>query len=165
MRPHPLSLPRSLFGLAVSFAACFTVSSLGAIVTAGPVRSWYPSLTKPAITPPDLAFPIVWTLLFAMMAVAAWRVWKVAGFGAGRGALALFGLQLALNLGWSVLFFGQQRIGLALAEIILLWLVIAATIRAFAGHDRAAAWLLAPYLAWVSYAAILNLLIWQMNPA
>lgn len=157
----PAFSPRSLLALAVSLALCLGVSALGGAITAGPVKSWYPALAKPAITPPEIAFPIVWTLLFLMMAVAAWLVWRRGGWS---GALALFGLQLGLNLGWSALFFGAQQIGLALVEIVVLWLAIAATARAFARHDRRAALLLLPYLAWVAYAALLNALIWQMNP-
>jgi translocator protein len=153
----------SLLALAASFALCFGVSVLGGAITAGPVKSWYPTIAKPAITPPDIAFPIVWTLLFAMMAVAAWLVWRRGGWPGARPALLLFGLQLALNLGWSALFFGLQRIGLALAEIALLWLAIAATMVAFFRHDRTAGWLFVPYLAWVSFAAVLNALIWRMN--
>lgn len=161
--PAPLS-PPSLRALLLSLAACFAVSALGGAITAGPVKSWYPALAKPALTPPDLAFPVVWTLLFAMMALAAWRVWRAAGWPESRAALALFGLQLLLNLGWSALFFGLQRPGLALAEIALLWLAIAATIGAFARLDRPAALLLLPYLGWVSFAIYLNFAIWRLNP-
>lgn len=161
--PSPL---HSLAGLALSLAACFVVSGLGGWVTAGPVKNWYPALAKPALlTPPDAAFPVVWTLLYLLMAVAAWRVWQRAGWQEGRAALGLFGLQLMLNLGWSVLFFGLQRPGLALAEVIALWLAILATLLRFRRHDRLAGWLLAPYLAWVGYAALLNGLIWWMNQA
>ena len=164
-RPPPFTDPRSLAVLAFSLAACFGISALGGAITAGPVKSWYPTLIKPALTPPDLAFPIVWTLLYAMMAVAAWRVWRQVGLKAARGALALFGLQLLLNLGWSWLFFGQQQIGPAVAEIALLWLAIAGCILLFARHDRIAAALLLPYLLWVSFAAWLTFAIWQLNPA
>lgn len=161
-RPAILSM-RSLAALGTSLLACFGVSALGGAITAGPVKSWYPGLVKPAITPPDIAFPIVWTILFALMAIAAWLVWRAAGWRAARGAFALFAIQLALNLGWSALFFGRQQIGWALAEIVLLWLAIAATAVAFHRHHRWAAWLLLPYLAWVGYATLLNALIWRAN--
>ena len=161
--PAP-SLRGSLAGLALSLAACFAVSGLGGWVTAGPVKTWYPALVKPAgLTPPDAAFPIVWTSLYLLMAIAAWRVWRQAGWQKGQAALGLFGLQLLLNLGWSVLFFGLQRPDLALAEVLLLWLAILATLLSFRRHDRLAGWLLAPYLAWVGYAALLNGLIWWLN--
>lgn len=156
----PVFSRRSLAALALSLTLCLGVSALGGAITAGPVKTWYPTIAKPAITPPDIVFPIVWPLLFIMMAVAAWLVWRRSGWTA---ALALFGLQLGLNLGWSALFFGAQQIGLALIEIAILWLAIAATTRSFARHDRRAAILLLPYLTWVTYAALLNALIWQMN--
>jgi tryptophan-rich sensory protein len=154
----------SIGGLVLSALVCFGVSALGGAITAGPVKSWYPDLAKPALTPPDIAFPIVWTLLFALMALAAWRVWRAAGLTRARGALALFGLQLALNLGWSALFFGLQQPGWALAELALLWLSIVACMAAFTRHDRVAALLLAPYLLWVGFAAYLNAAIWLLNP-
>lgn len=163
--PPPFSHPRSLIALGLSFAACFAISALGGAITAGPVKSWYPTLAKPALTPPDLAFPIVWTALYALMAIAAWRVWRAAGLKQARGAVGLFGIQLLLNLGWSWLFFGRQMIGAAVIEIGLLWLAIAACMAAFARLDRIAAWLLLPYLLWVSFAAYLTFAIWRLNPA
>ncbi len=161
--PPPFSHPRSLLALALSFAASFGIAAAGAAITAGPVKSWYPLLAKPALTPPDIAFPIVWNILFALMAIAAWRAWRAVGLARARGALALFGAQLVLNLGWSWLFFGQQQIGWALAEIGLLWLAIAGCMLAFARLDRIAAWLLLPYLLWVSFAAYLTGAIWLLN--
>ncbi len=164
-----LSRRRDLSALALSILACFAVSALGGAVTREPVQGWYRTLQKPAgLTPPDIAFPIVWTILFALMALAAWRVWRAAytgpgGWRAARPALLLFGLQLALNLLWSVLFFGLQRPAWALVEIAALWLAIATCLRAFWPLDRPAAWMLAPYLAWVSYAALLNGLIVGLN--
>jgi benzodiazapine receptor len=162
-RPPPLTDLRCIAVLALSFAACFGISALGGAMTAGPVKTWYPTLLKPALTPPDIAFPIVWTALYALMAIAAWRVWRQLGLRRALGPLALFGVQLLLNLGWSWLFFGQQEIGWALAEICLLWLAIAACMAAFAQHDRLAALLLVPYLLWVSFAAYLTFAIWQLN--
>ncbi|MEK9968676.1 MAG: TspO/MBR family protein [Ferrovibrio sp.] len=155
----------SIAGLVLSTLVCFGVSALGGAITAEPVKRWYPDLAKPALTPPDIAFPIVWTLLFALMALAAWRVWRAAGWHQARGALALFGLQLVLNLGWSALFFGLQQPGWALAEIVVLAVAIGACMAAFARHDRIAALLLAPYLLWVGFAAYLNAAIWLLNPA
>lgn len=163
--PQPVfSLP-SLAFLAISFITCFAIAGLGAGITAGPVKSWYPALVKPALTPPDITFPIVWNLLYAMMAVAAWLVWRSSGLQHARGALALFGIQLLLNLAWSGLFFGLQRPDLALAEIVVLWGMIAATLVAFLRHERRAALLLVPYLAWVSFAVYLTAGIWRLNPA
>lgn len=159
-RPSPLA---SLGGLALSLAACLGIASLGRAITAEPVRSWYPALAKPPLTPPDIAFPIVWTTLYVMMAVAAWLVWRRSGFRHARLALGLFGIQLLLNLGWSALFFGQQRPDLALIEILLLWGTIAATALAFRRHDGRAALLLLPYLAWTGFAIWLNAGIWWLN--
>jgi benzodiazapine receptor len=160
--PPVFSAP-SLFALLLALTACFAVSALGGAITAGPVKSWYPDLAKPALTPPDLAFPIVWTLLYVMMALAAWLVWRRSGWRRAQLAFTLFGLQLILNLAWSGLFFGLQRPGAALAEIGLLWLAIAATIAVFRGHDGRAALLLLPYLLWVSFAVYLNAGIWWLN--
>ncbi len=168
MSPHRIPPPYSaanISALVLSLAVCFSISGLGGAITAEPVKSWYPGLFKPALTPPDIAFPIVWTALYALMAIAAWRVWRVAGWQRGSRALALFGVQLVLNLGWSWLFFGQQMIGAAVIEIGLLWLAIAACMAAFFRHDRIAAALLLPYLLWVSFAAYLTFAIWQLNPA
>ena len=161
--PPALASAPSLSALLLSFAACFAVSGLGGAITAGPVKAWYPGLARPPLTPPDIAFPIVWTLLFVLMAVAAWLVWRRAGWRLGRGALTLFGVQLLLNLAWSALFFGLQRPGLALIEIGLLWLAIAATALTFRRHDGRAAALLLPYLLWVSFAVYLNAGIWWLN--
>ena len=163
-RIPPTYSAASIAALVLSLLACFTISAVGGAITAGPVKSWYPTLVKPALTPPDLAFPIVWTLLFALMAIAAWRVWRQSGVRQARGALLLFGLQLLLNLAWSWLFFGRQQIGWAVIEIAVLWLAIAGCILLFARHDRVAALLLAPYLLWVSFAAWLTFSIWQLNP-
>ncbi|MBP7065778.1 TspO/MBR family protein [Ferrovibrio sp.] len=166
-RPPAQSRPLlSLAMLGLSFAACFGIAGLGAWVTREPVRGWYQSLAKPAgLTPPDIAFPIIWNLLFAMMALAAWLAWRrwQRLETRGWGIWLLFGLQLGLNLLWSVLFFGLQQPAWALAEIGLLWLAILACQRGFAGLDRRAGWLLLPYLAWVGYAALLNGLIVWLN--
>lgn len=124
---------------------------------------WYASLQKPSWNPPGWVFGPVWTALYTMMAVAAWLVWKRGGFSAQRRARALFCAQLILNAAWTPLFFGLQQPGLAFAEIVVLWLAIAATLVAFHRVSRAAAWLLAPYLAWVSFAAALNFTLWRLN--
>ncbi len=155
--------PRELVALGVAVAGCLAVAALGGAVTAQSVGGWYQTLSKPAFNPPDQVFAPVWTVLYVMMAVAAWRVWRRRE-APGRGrALALFAAQLALNLAWSVLFFGLQAVGAALVEILVLWLAILITTAAFARIDRAAAWLMVPYLAWVSFAVALNAAIWRLN--
>jgi translocator protein len=150
-------------GLLFWIGICFSVAGIGGRWTAGEVTGWYQTLNRPAITPPNWVFGPVWTLLYAMMALAAWLVWQ-ASPSSGRGlALALFLGQLTLNLAWSWIFFHQHALGVALAEIALLWLAICATMVMF-GHVRpAAAWLMAPYLAWVSFALVLNAAFLRAN--
>ena len=140
---------------------CFAAASLGAVFMPG---EWYAGLQKPAWNPPGWIFGPVWSALYAMMAVAAWLVWQRGGFAAQRRPLGWFLAQLVLNAVWTPLFFGLHRPGVAFAEILLLWLAIAATLVAFWPVSRAAAWLLVPYLAWVSFAAVLNGTLWRLNP-
>ena len=120
--------------------------------------TWYNSLPKPWFTPPSWVFGPAWTILYVLMAVAAVMVWKSKENGRGdrRKALVAFAAQLALNVAWTPLFFGLHRPDLAFVDIVLLWLAIVATIVLFSRVRRAAAWLLAPYLAWVSFALVLN---------
>lgn len=140
---------------------CFGAAAFGGLFMPG---EWYASLKKPSWNPPGWVFGPVWTTLYLMMAVAAWLVWKRGGFSTQRRALALFLVQLTLNAAWTPLFFGLHRPGLAFAEILLLWLAIAAALAAFRPVSRVAAWLLVPYLAWVSFAAFLNFTLWRLNP-
>jgi benzodiazapine receptor len=142
--------------IAVSFAA----AAAGSQATD---PEWYRSLERPSWAPPGWVFGPVWTALYTMMGVAAWLVWRRGGFGGARVALGLFLVQLAFNAAWSWLFFGMRRADLAFAEIVLLWVLILATAVAFARHTRAAAWLLAPYLAWVAFAAVLNFTLWRLG--
>lgn len=125
--------------------------------------AWYAALAKPAWTPPSAVFGPVWTVLYVMMAVAVWLVWQKRHTTRVGLALALWVLQLTLNALWSWLFFGRHQIGLALVDIGLLWLAIAATIVAFRRVHRVAALLLVPYLAWVSFASALNWALWRLN--
>lgn len=124
---------------------------------------WYATLKKPSWNPPGWIFGPVWSALYTMMAVAAWLVWQRGGFVAQRRPLALFLAQLGLNALWTPLFFGLHRPGLAFAEILLLWVAIAATLAAFRRVNQATVWLLAPYLLWVSFAAVLNFELWRLN--
>jgi len=151
---------RFALGLVGWLVVCFLAASLGAVFMPG---DWYAKLKKPSWNPPAWIFGPVWTTLYAMMAVAAWLVWKRGGFAAHRGPLALFLAQLVLNAAWTPLFFGLHQPGFACAEIVSLWLAIAATLAAFWRLNRASAWLLAPYLAWVSFAAALNFALWRLN--
>ena len=150
-------------GLVVLIVLCFAVSGAGAAVTSPAIESWYVRLAKPAWTPPGWIFGPVWSVLYLAMAVAAWLVWKQGGARAAQGPLALFTVQLAFNAAWSWLFFGLHSPGLALADIVLLWATIAATMVAFWRRSFAAGLLFVPYFAWVAFATLLNLAIWRLN--
>ncbi len=162
--PPASQIPRQLLMLLVLLAVCFGTGTVGAALTAGSVRDWYPTLRKPAWTPPAWVFGPVWTALYGLMAVAAWLVWRRAGWAAGRTALGLFAVQLFLNGAWSGLFFALRSPASAFAEILLLWCAIASTIWSFGRVSAPAAGMLTPYLLWVTYAAALNGAIWAMNP-
>jgi len=160
----PSTTPRRWLELAGFLLASFTAAAIGGRATAESVQTWYPLLTKPAWNPPAWVFGPAWTLLYILMSVAAWRIWQRRDNSPGaRRALGLFFTQLAFNALWSVLFFGLQRPDLALAEILLLWLLLLLTQRAFWRIDRVAGWLWLPYLAWVSFATTLNAAIWWLN--
>ncbi len=154
---------RDSLGFIGFLALCLGVSALGAAATATSVGSWYRTLAKPAFNPPDWVFAPVWSALFFMMAFSAWRIWRRGGLRHARAEMALFALQLTLNLGWSLLFFGMRSIGAALVEILVLLLAIIATSAVFWRRDRVAGMLLLPYAAWVGFAAVLNAAIWRLN--
>ncbi|MDX1375558.1 MAG: TspO/MBR family protein [Burkholderiales bacterium] len=157
---------REALGLAGFLALCFAVAGAGGAVTATSVGGWYQGLEKPAFNPPDGVFAPVWSVLYAMIALAGWRVWRRCGWtrnGAPEPALVAWALQLGLNLCWSFVFFGARLIGAALVEIVLLLVAIAVTTGLFARIDRIAAWLMAPYAAWVAFAALLNAALWRLN--
>jgi benzodiazapine receptor len=125
--------------------------------------AWYQSLVKPAWNPPAWMFAPVWTTLYALMGVAAYLVWRRWPSAGARRALALFGVQLAANVAWSWIFFRWHLLGLAALEIGALWILILAWLVASARVSRAAAWLIVPYLLWVSFAAVLTFWIWRAN--
>jgi tryptophan-rich sensory protein len=127
------------------------------------VSTWYRTLAKPSFTPPAWVFGPVWTALYLTMAIAVWQVWLRRGFAGAPGAMAAFAVQLLLNALWSLLFFGLRRPDLALADIALLWLALVATVLTFSRVSAPAGALLLPYLAWVSFASVLNFAIWQLN--
>ena len=157
---QPSRAVRKFLALLAWLAVSFGAAAMGGLFMPG---EWYASLKKPSWNPPGWIFGPVWTALYTMMAVAAWLVWRQGGWGKQRKALLIFLAQLALNAVWTPLFFGLHRPGVAFAEIVLLWLAIAATIAAFRSVSRVAAWLLAPYLAWVSFATMLNFALWRLN--
>ncbi len=149
--------------LAFCVAVCFGAAVVGSLFTYPHVDSWYASLQKPSWTPPNWLFGPVWSLLYLLMALAAWHLWLTCGLRSAAGPLALFALQLVLNMAWSALFFAMRSPGIALVEIVFLWLAILLTVIAFWKRTALSGVLLAPYLAWVSFAVILNLAIWKLN--
>jgi translocator protein len=160
---NPVTTTTRWIGLAVFILVCLGAGGLGAIATTPEIDGWYRTLAKPAWNPPDSVFGPVWTTLFILMGIAGWLVWKPAGFKAAAMPLTLFGVQLVLNVAWSWIFFGMHQPGWAFVEIVVLWLAIVATTLAFFRRSQIAGWLLVPYLAWVSFAAVLNFTIWRLN--
>ncbi|MGD9502318.1 MAG: TspO/MBR family protein [Methyloceanibacter sp.] len=147
---------RNLIALLAALAVCFAVSALGGLLTR-PNLDWYATLERPGFAPPNSVFPVVWTILYAMMAVAAWLFWRAKGKDEDRTlGLVWFGIQLALNLAWSFAFFWLRNPGLGLLVILVLLAAIAVTIVLFDRSSRGAALLLLPYLLWVCFAAALN---------
>jgi tryptophan-rich sensory protein len=144
-------------------AICFGAAGAGSHFTAPSIPEWYARLSKPAWTPANWVFGPVWSLLYLLMGVSAWLVWRRAGIVASGLPLGLFLAQLVLNVAWSGIFFGLHRPGLAFAEIIVLWLAILATLASFWRVTPLGGVLLLPYLLWVSFAAGLNFAIWRMN--
>ena len=155
---------KKFFGGAAFVLACECAGAIGAFFTASAIPGWYATLARPHFAPPNWVFGPVWTFLYAMMGIAAFLVWQMGMRDARvRSALRMFALQLALNVLWSIIFFGMRSVSGALVDIALLWLAIVAMIVYVARVSRPAAWLLAPYILWVSFAAYLNASIWVLN--
>lgn len=144
---------------------CMAIGYLSGMVTQSAITTWYPTLVKPSFNPPNWIFAPVWSMLYLMMGVAAGLVWNRIDFEkeAVKKALIFFIIQLALNALWSILFFGLKNPMLAGVEIILLWLMIYETYFLFSKISKTAGYLMLPYLAWVSFATILNVSIWWLN--
>jgi tryptophan-rich sensory protein len=149
--------------LAVWLGICFAVAGVSGRWTAGEIPGWYRTLARPAITPPNWVFGPVWTLLYALMAIAAWRVGLAAPSPLRTWGLVLFLVQLGLNFVWSWIFFRNHAIGAALAEVVVLWAAIGAATLLFGRLAPVAAWLMAPYWAWVTFAGVLNGAFWRLN--
>ncbi len=145
----------------------FCVACYGAAMTGGIFRpgAWYRALNKPSWQPPDWLFAPVWMVLYGMIAVSGWFVWREAGWSGAAIALIIFAVQLVLNALWSALFFGLKRMDLALIDVAALWLSVAAMMVTFWPIHQGAALLLIPYLLWVSFAAFLNYTVLRLNPA
>jgi translocator protein len=167
---------RDVLSLAVAIVLPQAAGGLGAVATASSVSTWYKDLKKPSWNPPSWVFGPVWTVLYLMMGLAVWLVWRRSGEEAPedrplalpetperRAALSLWSVQLVLNSLWSVIFFGLRSLGGAAAEIGVLWAAIAATAVRFYRIKPAAGLLLMPYLAWSTFASALNVTVWRMN--
>lgn len=163
--PHPPrpSAAVQAIGLAGWLLLTFAAAALGGLASAS-AGDFYGALVRPAWAPPGWLFGPVWSVLYLLMGVAAWRVWRERGMAAARAALGVYVLQLAANALWTWLFFVWRQGALAFAEILVLWVLIVATIGLFRRIDRVAAALLWPYLAWVSFASALTFASWQLNP-
>lgn len=153
---------RRFLSLGFFLVICFAASAAGGFATYYSLGGWYPDLRKPEWTPPSAVFGPVWTVLYAMMAVAAWLVWE-RYHGAAFPALKLFGYQLGMNVLWSIVFFGLRSPDAAASVIVVLWILIAATAFSFYRLHRLAGSLLIPYLMWVTFAAALNFSIAEQN--
>jgi benzodiazapine receptor len=162
LRTVPSATPPWL-GLLLWVLLCAAAGAIGAVATSQ-APEFYASLTQPSWAPPAKLFGPVWSVLYLTMAVAAWLVWRERGWARARGALGLFVFQLLLNAVWSWLFFNVHDGALAFADIVALLALIIATMVAFARVRALAAWLLVPYLLWVSFATALNWSVWQLNP-
>jgi tryptophan-rich sensory protein len=164
MTPTPaLSASSQAIGLFAWLLVVFAAAAVGAFASAS-ATEFYRDLVRPSWAPPGWLFGPVWTVLYALMGVAAWLVWRARGFGGARRALLVFVVQLAANALWTWLFFAWRQGGLAFAEILLLLALILATIVLFWQVSRLAAVLLLPYLLWVSFASALTLSVWRLNP-
>lgn len=156
--PKIKNLPLLIFAILMSEGA----GILGSIFTVSSIPTWYATLAKPSFSPPNFVFGPVWTTLYALMGISFYLVW-VSKAKSKQHAVRLFFIQLCLNAIWSIIFFGLKNPGLAFLEIIALWVAIFLTIKAFRKISKNASDLLYPYIAWVSFASILNLSIWILN--
>ena len=147
--------------LVVSLIVSLGTGGLSALLTRRSTEI-YETLRQPLLAPPPWVFPVVWTLLYILMGVAAWRVWQTEDPGREK-ALTLYGAQLLVNFFWPQIFFNARQFGLALVWIVVLWVLVLLTQRRFARLDRTAGWLLLPYLLWVTFATYLNAGVWILN--
>ena len=146
----------------LSILISFLAGGIGSIFTTPAIRDWYPTLVKPSFNPPNWLFGPAWTLLYLLMGIALYLVWTSVKENK-KSAYIFFFTQLFLNALWSIIFFGAHQTGWAFFEIVLLWLAILAAIFAFYRISKPAAYLLIPYILWVTFAAILNFAIWRLN--
>ena len=153
----------NLFKMLGSVTFTMGFGALGGIVTAPEIKTWYLFLNKPSFNPPNYLFGPVWTLLYLLMGISLFLILKKDDSAAKKKSLILFFVQFALNFCWSFIFFKYHLIGWAFAEIVVMWIFILLTILSFNRINKTAAWLLVPYIAWVSFASVLNFAIWKLN--
>jgi len=158
------STTKQALGLLGWLLLAFAAAAIGGLASAQ-AGAFYTELVRPDWAPPGWLFGPVWSVLYALMGVSAWLVWRARGFTGARTALLLFMAQLGVNALWTWLFFVWHKGGLAFAEILLLWVMIVATIMLFWRISKVAGVMLMPYLAWVTFATVLTYAIWQRNPA
>jgi len=150
--------------LIIAIGLPLAVGSIAGLFTASSVKGWFITLDKPSFNPPGWLFAPVWTILYILMGIAFYIIWtKVADANLKRKAMLFYFVQLVLNFCWSFIFFYAKQPGWALVDIILLWLLIVGTIYWFSKISKTAAWLLVPYILWVSFATVLNFAIWRLN--
>ncbi len=154
---------RSTLVLIGFLAAAFAAAALGALITAPSIHGWYATLHQPPLSPPNWLFAPVWTVLYALMAIAAWLAWRTRVSSCRSGGLRMWAVQLVINFAWTAVFFGLHSPAFALADILLLVIAIVQTMRPFHTIRPLACWLLAPYLAWTLFAAYLNAGIVMLN--
>ena len=152
-----------MLSLIIFIVLCFSAAALGSIFTRNSLKTWYPTIKKPSWNPSNKVFAPVWSVLYMMMALAGWMVWEKTSYKVFSLPMAFFFVQLVLNAGWSIVFFGLRRPGLALLEIIFLWISIILTTVSFWIVYWVAGVLFLPYLLWVSFAVVLNRAIWRLN--
>jgi benzodiazapine receptor len=158
-----MSEPPSKLHQGLALAGFIVITFFAPLLSVGSMPgTWYAALNKPEWNPPAWLFGPAWTLLYTLMAVAAWLVWKRVGLSK---PLALYFVQLALNAAWTPIFFGAHQLGWALVEIVALWIAILLTLLSFRRVSTAAGWLFVPYLAWVTFAMALNFTLWRLNPS
>ncbi|MDO8428891.1 MAG: TspO/MBR family protein [Candidatus Diapherotrites archaeon] len=154
----PINFPK----LFVSIFICFLAGLIGSIFTFSAIPTWYAGLVKPWFSPPNFLFAPVWTILYVLMGIALYLIWRK-GFQENKTSIKIFFVQLLLNAFWSIVFFGFKQLFNAFIVIIFLWISILACILLFYKIDKKASYLLIPYLAWVSFAGILNYSVWALN--
>ncbi|MBX2859627.1 MAG: tryptophan-rich sensory protein [Vampirovibrio sp.] len=158
-----MTFTQKALGFTGFYGLCAVTQLLGSYLTFQSVTTWYVTLNKPWFNPPGWTFGVVWTLLYILLALAAWQVWKKDGFAKAKVVLGLWGWQLVLNVGWSALFFANRQVEAAFYLIAFTWLCQAPTLWLFYKHSKLAGVLLTPYFLWLSFAAVLNFSIWRLN--